>query len=168
VSGLGPSFLKIWTKGNSPLSGSRNAWTRIKNVNGAIRLSNIWNFFGAIQMISCRNWRKLTKSGYITITRRGSNCQWNGSIAAHNAPKKFEYQNPLENFSPRFLGSRRQHPHWLPSKGPLYQRGELLTFAGAIEGHFEGKTLREVHQVCLFLHDITPGHWALANQKRQA
>jgi len=26
---------------------------RIKNVNGASRLSNFWNFFGAIQMISC-------------------------------------------------------------------------------------------------------------------
>ena len=28
----------------------------IKNVNGASRLSNFWNFFGAIQMISCREW----------------------------------------------------------------------------------------------------------------
>ena len=28
--------------------------TRIKNVDGASRLSNFWNFFGAIEMISCR------------------------------------------------------------------------------------------------------------------
>jgi len=27
-----------------------------QNVNGAIRLSNFWNFFGAIHMISCRDW----------------------------------------------------------------------------------------------------------------
>ena len=27
-----------------------------KNVNGASRLSKFWNFFGAIQIISCRNW----------------------------------------------------------------------------------------------------------------
>jgi len=27
-----------------------------KSVNGASRLSKFWNFFGAIQMISCRNW----------------------------------------------------------------------------------------------------------------
>ena len=33
---------------------ARNAWTRIKNVNGASRLRNVWNFFGAIQVISCR------------------------------------------------------------------------------------------------------------------
>ena len=39
-----------------------------------------------------------------------------------------------------FLGSRRHPPHWLPSKGPNYQRGVLLISAGAIEGHFERKT----------------------------
>ena len=27
-----------------------------ENVKGASRLSNSWNFFGAIQMISCRDW----------------------------------------------------------------------------------------------------------------
>jgi hypothetical protein len=30
--------------------------TRIKNVNGASRLSNFWNIFGMTQMISCCNW----------------------------------------------------------------------------------------------------------------
>jgi len=75
--------------GNSPRSGSRNACTRIKNVNGASRLSNFWNFFGAIQMISCRDWWPWTKPGYITMTRRQSNNQWSGGIAAHPAPKKF-------------------------------------------------------------------------------
>jgi len=30
--------------------------TRIRNVNGASRLSNFWNFFGTIQMISCHDW----------------------------------------------------------------------------------------------------------------
>jgi len=39
MSGLGTSFMKIWTCGSSPRSGSRNAWTRIKNVNGDSRLS---------------------------------------------------------------------------------------------------------------------------------
>ena len=40
-----PSFMKICTYGSPPRSGSRNAWTRIINVNGASRLSNVWNFF---------------------------------------------------------------------------------------------------------------------------
>jgi transposase len=36
--------------------GSQNARTRIKNFNGDSRLNKIWNFFGSIQMISCRYW----------------------------------------------------------------------------------------------------------------
>ena len=52
-----------------------------------------------------------TKPGYITIIRRESNNQWSGDIAAHPAPKNSECKNPLEQFSPRFLGSRRHPPH---------------------------------------------------------
>ena len=51
MSWLGPSFMKIWTCGSSPRSGSRNAWTRIKNIDCASCLSNFWNFFSAIQII---------------------------------------------------------------------------------------------------------------------
>ena len=59
-------------------------------------------FFGAIQMISCRDWWPWTKSGYITMIRRQSNNQWSGVIAAHPAPKKSGCKNPLEKFSPHF------------------------------------------------------------------
>jgi len=93
VSRLGLSFMKIWTCGISPRSGSRNAWTRIKHVKDASRLSNIWNFFGAVQMISCRDWWPWTKPGYITITRKQSNNQWSGGIAAHPSPNRSEYKN---------------------------------------------------------------------------
>ena len=95
--------MKIWTCGSSPPSGPRNAWTRIKNVNGASRLSKIWNFFGAIQMISCRDWWPWTKPGYITMTRKQSKNQWSGGIAAHTTPKNSERKNPLEMFSHRFF-----------------------------------------------------------------
>ena len=42
--------------------------------------------------------------------------------------------------------------------------------AGAIEGHFEGKTLRceKVTKVVLFLHDNAPAHRALATQNNLA
>jgi len=60
----------------------------------------IWNFFGAIQMISCSDWWPWTKPGYITMTRRQSNNQWSGGIAAHHAQKNSECKNPLEMFSP--------------------------------------------------------------------
>ena len=159
--------MKMWTCGSSTRSGTRNAWTWIKNVNCSSRLSNIRNFFGAIQMISSRDWWPWTKPGYITMTRRQSNNQWNGGIAAHPAPPP-KNKNPIAKIrwkSTRldFLGSRRNFPHWLSSKGPNYQRGVLLICAGAIEGHFEGKTPREDHQCGLVLTRKCPGSLGTCN-----
>jgi len=75
------------------------------------------------------------------MTRRQRNNQWSGGIAAHPAPKKFRVQKSAGKvLAGIILGSRRHHHHWLSSKGPNYQRGVLLISAGAIEGHFEGKT----------------------------
>ena len=67
---------------------------------------------GAIQMISCRNWRPWTKPGYIAMTRKQSNNQWSGGLAAHPVPpqKNSDIKNPREKFS-NFLGSRRLPPH---------------------------------------------------------
>jgi len=103
-------------------------------------------------MISCRDWWPWMKPGCITMTRRQSNNQWSGGIAAHPAPKKipsakFRWKSSRLNF----LGSRRHPPHWLSSKGPNYQHGVLLISAGATEGHFEGKTPWEGHQGRLVL-----------------
>ena len=78
------------------------------------------------------------------MTRRQSKNQWNGGIAAHSAPKNSECKNPLGKFSPQFFfGSRWHTLTWLSSNWPNYQSGVLLISAGAIEGHFEGKTRRE-------------------------
>ena len=148
--------MKIWTCGISPRSGSRKAWTRIKNANGANRL-NFWNFFGAIQMISCRDWWPWTKPGYNTMTRRQSNNRWNGGIAANPAPKNAECKNPLEKFSPRFFGIKTVFSSLIIFQGPNYQRGVLLISAGATEGHFEVKTPREGHQRGLVLARQCPG-----------
>ena len=109
------------------------------------------NFLGAIQMISCRDWWPWTKPGSITTTRRQSNNQWSGGIAAHPTSKipsaKIRWKGSCLNF----LGSRQHPPHWLSSKGPNYQCGVLLVSAGAVEGHLEGKMLREGHQGDLVL-----------------
>ena len=134
VSGLGPSFVKIWTCGRSPPSGSRNAWTRIKNFNGASRLRKFWNFSARSKWFPVgRDGWPWTKPGYITTVRRQSNNQWSGGIVAH-------CKNPLDKFLPWFLGSRWHPPHWLSSKVSNYRHGVLLIPAGANEGHFEGKT----------------------------
>ena len=55
-----------------------------------------------------------------------------------------------------FLGSRQHPPHWLCTRGPNYQRGELLISAGAMEGHFEGKMPWEGYQVGLVLAQQCP------------
>jgi hypothetical protein len=46
------------------------------------------NFFGAIKMISCGLWRSWTKPDYVTMTRRQSNNQGSGGIAAQHHPQK--------------------------------------------------------------------------------
>jgi len=97
------------------------------------------------------------------MTRRQSNNQRSGGIAAHPAPKNSGCKHPLENSCLDFLGSRRHPPHWLSSKGPNYQRGVLLVSAGATEGQFEGKTPREDHQGGLVLAWQCPGSQGTCN-----
>ena len=79
--------MKIWICGRCPRSGSPNAWKRFKNFN-VVRLSNFWNIFRAIQMISCRA-RLVTMDEtclyhYDPETKQQS-MEW--CIAAHTAPK---------------------------------------------------------------------------------
>ena len=109
------------------------------------------------------DWWPWTKPGYITMSRRQSNNQWSGGIAAHHTPKipsaKFRWKISRLDF----LGSRRHPPHWLSSKGPNYQCGVLLISAGAIEVHFEGKTPQEVHQGSLVLARQCPGSLGTCN-----
>jgi len=134
--------MKIWTCGNSPRSGSRNAWTRIKNVNSVSRVSKFWNFFVVIQMNSCRDWWPWKKPVYITMTRRQQqSIEWRHSGLPH--PKKFRVQKSTGKVLPSIFWDQDGIlliGHWLSSKGPNYQRRVLLISAGAIEGHFEEKT----------------------------
>jgi len=114
-------------------------------------------YFGAIQMISCRDWWPWTKTGYITMTRRQSNNQWSGSKRLTPPQKILSAKIRWKSSRLDFLGSRQHPPHWLPSKGPNYQRGVLLISAGAVEGHFEGKLPREVHHGSRVLTWQCPG-----------
>jgi len=80
------------------------------------------DFFGAVQMISCRDWWQWTTLGYITMTRRQSNNQWSGDIAAHPAPKNSVCKNPLGKFSPRFFEIKTAYPSLI-----IFQRVKLST-----------------------------------------
>jgi len=78
--------------------------------------------------------------------------------------KKFRVQKSAgKDLASIFLGSRRQSPHRLSSKGPTYQRRVLLNSAGATEGHFEGKTPQEGHQGGLVLARQCPGSLGTCN-----
>ena len=118
-------------------------------------------------MISFRDWWPWTNPGYVTMTRRQSNNQWSGGIAAHSAPKNSELKIRWKSSRLDFFRSRRHPPHWLSSKRSIYQRGVLHISAGPTEGHFEGKTPGKVTKGVLFLHDNAPAHRALAIQKKQ-
>ena len=86
------------------------------------------------------------------MTWRQSNNQWNGGIAAHPAPKNSECKNPLEKFSPRFLGNKTASSSLITfQRAKLSTRSIILVSAGAIEGYFEGKTPRKGHQANLVL-----------------
>jgi len=115
--------MMIWTCENSPRSGSRNVWTRIKNVKGASRLSNFCNFFSAIQMISCRV-RLLTMDEtwlyhYDPETKQQWS-EWRHSSSPR--PKNPECKNPLEELSPRFFGIKTASPSFI-----IFQRAKLST-----------------------------------------
>jgi len=91
--------------------------------------------------------------------------EWRHSGSPRPAPKNSECKYSLEKFSPWFFGIKRHPPHWLSSKGPNYQRGVLIISAGAIEGHIEGITPREVHQRGLVLARQCPGSPGTCNQE---
>jgi len=56
------------------------------------------------------------------MTRKQSNNQWRGDIAANPAPKNPECKNPLENFSPRYPGIKTA------SSSPIiFQKAKLST-----------------------------------------
>jgi len=67
------------------------------------------------------------------MTRRQSKIQWSGGIAAHHAPKNSEFKNPLENFTPRFLGIKTASSSLIIFQIANYQCRVLLISAGAIE-----------------------------------
>jgi len=120
-------------------------------------------------MISCPYWRSWTKPGYITTTRRQSNHQWNGGIAAHTAPKNSECKNPLEKFSPRLFWDQDGILliDYLPEGQTInaeYYSSLLVQLKNILKEKRHGKFTK----VVLFLHDNAPAHQAIATQKKLA
>jgi len=126
-------------------------------------------FFGTIQMISCRDWWPCTKAGYFSMTRRQSNNQWSGGIAANPTPKNSELKNPLENFSPRFVGIKMASSSLI-----IFQRAKLSMRSFTYLCWCKWRTFwrknaagRSPRWSCSFTTN-DPAHWALATQKKLA
>jgi len=79
------------------------------------------------------------------MIRRQSNNQWSGGIEAHPAPKEFRVQKSAG----KVLASSFWGQDGILLIG-YHPKGQTID-AEAIEGHFEGKTLRESHQGGLVL-----------------
>ena len=101
------SHLQICMKGNKIYNKNGEAHRKVgpempergsKTSTVTVIWANFWNFFGAIQIISCRDCWPWTKPGYIAMTRRQSNIQWSCGIEALPAPEKFRLQKSAGKF----------------------------------------------------------------------
>jgi len=103
------------------------------------------------------------------MTRRQSNNEWNGGIAAHPASKNSECKNPLEKFSPRFFWD--QDGILLidyPPKGQTINAEYYSSLLVQLKDILKGKRRGKVTKGLLFLHNNAPAHRALATQKKLA
>ena len=98
------------------------------------------------------------------MTRRESNNQWSGGIAAHPASKKFRVQKSAGKVLASIFWDQEGilFIHYLP-KGQTINAELLVTSAGAFEGHFEGKTPREGHKGGLVLALQSPDSQGTCN-----
>ena len=100
------------------------------------------------------------------MTRRQSNNQWSGGIAAHPAPKKFRMQKfPGKIFASIFWDQNDiLLIDYLPNGQTIkaeYHSSLLVQLKDILKEKRCGKFTR----VVLFLHDNSPAHRALATQK---
>ena len=170
MSRLGPSFLKIWTCRSSPRSGSRNAWTWIKNVNGASCLSNFWNFFSTIHMISY--WAQLltmdeTWLYHYDLETKQQLVDWGHSGSPR--PKKFWVQKSTGKFFASIFWDQDSILliDYLP-KDQTINAEYWLSLLLQLKDILKEKCCRKVTKVVLFLHDSALAHWALVTHKKLA
>jgi len=141
-----------------------------KNVNCASRLSNVWNFFGAIQMISCRARLVTTDETWLyhyNPETKQQSMEWRHSGSPR--PQKIPSAKIRWKISHLdFLGSRRHPPiDYLPKGQTInaeYYSSLLVQLKDILKEKRSGKVTKGV----LFLHDNAPAHRAIATQKKLA
>jgi len=103
------------------------------------------------------------------MTRRQSNNQWSGGIAAHPAQKNSECKNPLEKFSLRLFWDQDGILliDYLP-KGQTINAEYYSSLLVQLKDILKEKRRRKDTKCVLFLHDNAPAHRAFATQKKLA
>jgi len=103
------------------------------------------------------------------MTRRQSNNQSSGGIAAHPAPNNSERKSPLENFSSRFFWDQDGILliDYLP-KGQTINTEYYSSLLVQLKDIFKGKRRGKFTKVVLFLLDNAPPHRSFATQKKLA
>ena len=96
------------------------------------------------------------------MTRRQSNNQWSGGIAAHRAPKNSECKNPLEKFSPRIFWDQDGIflIDYLP-KGQTINTEYCSSLLMQLKDILKENRRAKVTKGVLFLHDNAPAHCIL-------
>jgi len=103
------------------------------------------------------------------MTRRQSNNQWSGGIAAHPAPKKFRVQKSAGKFLASIFCDQDGVLliDYLP-KGQTINAEYYLSLLVQLKDILKEKRRGKVTKVVLFLHDNAPAHRELATQKKPA
>jgi len=140
------------------------SWTRIKSVNVASRLSKFLNFFGAIQMISCRARLVIMDETWLyhydTETMQQP-MKWQHS----GFPRPSKCKNPLEKFSPRFFGIKTTSSSLIIVQRTTLSTASITHLCWCNWRTFWRKNARrgKATKVVLFLHDNVPAHRAPCN-----
>jgi len=109
----------------------------------------------------------MDENGYITTTRRQSNNEWSGGIAAHPAPKKFRVQKSAGKILASIFWDQDGilHIDYLP-KGQTIKAEYLSSLLVQLKGILKEKRRGKVTKGVLILHDNARTHRALATQKK--
>ena len=148
--------MKIWSYGNSQRSGSRNAWTRIKIVNGASRLRKFWNFF------RCHlNYFQLGEIGdhgrnlVMSVWSRNKAMEWRHSGSPR--PKIFRVQKSAGKFLVSIFWDQDGIILIDTFQRAKQPSRSITHLCWCNWRNFVGKTQREVHQGGLILARQCPG-----------
>ena len=127
-------------------------------------------FFGSIQVISCRDWWPWTKSGYIIMTRRQNKNQWSDGIAAHPAPppKSWVQKSSGKVLASIFWGQDSILLIYYLPKGQSINEECYSFLLVQLEDILKENRPGKLIKVFLFLNDNASAHRALATQKKLA